>query len=185
MSRPAPHLYCHVCGAAFDDTSAFPRACTECGNMVWLNPIPVSVLLVPVKSGDRTGLLVIRRGIEPQQDRLALVGGFLEAHETWQVGGTREVFEETGVQVDDASVEPFWFTSTDPRPNRVLLFGTVAEVDAATLPTFEPTSETTQRGAVFGPEGLDEVFAFPLHIEAAERWFAARGQSGPHEFTPL
>lgn len=153
--------------------------------MVWLNPVPVSVLLVPVVADAGTGLLVIRRGIEPQKDRLALVGGFLEAHETWQDGGAREVVEETGVEVDAATVEPFWFTSTEPSPDRVLLFGTVAQVQASQLDAFEPTTETTERGVVFGPEGLDEVFAFPLHAEAARRWFEARGVTGPHGFTAL
>lgn len=185
MSRPEPHQHCHVCGAAFGDTSFFPRVCDECGNMVWLNPVPVSVLLVPVQKDGRTGLLVIRRGIEPQVGKLALVGGFLEAHESWQEGGVREVIEETGVTVDAAGVAPFWFASSEPNPNRVLLFGTASDVDAASLEPFEPTTETTARGAVFGPDGLEEVFAFPLHAEAAGRWFETRGIEGPHDFTEL
>lgn len=153
--------------------------------MVWLNPVPVSVLLVPVRFGERVGLLVIRRGIEPHAGQLALVGGFLEAHETWEDGGAREVLEETGVEVDAMTVESFWFSSTDPIPNRVLLFGTVAEVDASGFEAFEPTDETTARGLVFGPDGLEDVFAFPLHVEAAQRWFAAREVTGPNEFTEV
>lgn len=180
-----PHQHCHVCGAAYDDTSFYPRACLSCGNMTWLNPVPVSVLLIPVRTGERVGLLAIRRGVEPQAGKLALVGGFLEADETWQAGGAREVVEETGVEVDVASVETFWFTSTEPSPNRVLLFGTVAEVDAAAFEAFEPTSEVTERGVVFGPDGLDEVFAFPLHVEAARRWFAARGIEGANDYAPV
>jgi hypothetical protein len=37
---------------------------------------------------------------------------------------------------------------------------------------------------VFGPEGLDEVFAFSLHAEAARKYFAGRGITGPHGFVP-
>jgi len=153
--------------------------------MVWMNPTPVSVLLVPVKQGERVGLLTIRRAIDPQKDKLALVGGFLEAHETWQVGGAREVVEETGVSVDASTVEAFWFTSTEPKPNRVLLFGTVAEVAADSFEAFEASPETSARGAVFGPDGLEDVFAFPLHIDAARRWFEARDVTGAHDFTEL
>jgi len=153
--------------------------------MVWMNPTPVSVLLVPVRHEARLGLLTVRRAIDPQKGKLALVGGFLEAHESWQVGGAREVVEETGVTVDASSVQPFWFTSTEPRPNRVLLFGTVAEVASAHFEAFSASPETSARGAVFGPEGLDEVFAFPLHCEAARRWFEARDLVGAHDFTQL
>jgi len=38
---------------------------------------------------------------------------------------------------------------------------------------------------VFGAGGLDEVFAFPLHTEAVRRYFAERGESGPHAFIDL
>ena len=177
MSRPEPHQHCHACGAAYGDTSMYPRVCDACGNMVWSNPIPVSVLLVPVQKGGRVGLLVIRRGIEPAVGKLALVGGFLESDETWQAGGAREVLEETGVEVDADGVEAFWFCSTEPSPNRVLLFGTVGEVDGDALEPFEPTSETTARGVVFGPDDLEEVFAFPLH--AHPRLF--QGARCPHD----
>jgi hypothetical protein len=36
---------------------------------------------------------------------------------------------------------------------------------------------------VYGPGGLEEVFAFSTHVEAARRYFAARGVAGPHDFT--
>lgn len=153
--------------------------------MTWANPAPVAVVLVPIEVGERTGLLVIRRGIEPRIGRLAIVGGFVDAAETWQAAGAREVREETGVAIDAADLEPLWFTSTEPRPNRVLLFAAAAPIAAGSLPRFEATDETTERGAVFGPGGLDEVFAFPLHAEAARRWFAARGATGAHDYREL
>jgi len=177
------HHFCHACGSEYEDKERYPRACANCGAMVWVNPIPVSVLLVPVDHDDgRTGLLVIRRGIEPEKGKLALVGGFLEEHESWELGGAREVVEETGVEVDATQVEPVWFTSTEPKPNRVLLFGKTPPVEE--LGTFEPNDEVPERGLVFGPEGLDEVFAFPLHVEAARRFFAELGVDGAHDYTP-
>jgi ADP-ribose pyrophosphatase YjhB (NUDIX family) len=154
--------------------------------MIWINPVTVSVLLVPVNHEDRQGLLVIRRGIEPQVGKLALVGGFLEAHEPWEVGGAREVREETRVVVDESTVEPFWFTSTEPRPNRVLLFGTVAPVESSAFaPHDENNAECTERGAIFGPGGLEDEFAFPLHVEAARRYFASLGVDADHGYVTL
>lgn len=177
--------HCSACGTAFPAHPGYPKTCPSCGFMVWANPIPVSVVLVPVARAGRTGLLVVRRGIEPGRGRLAIVGGFLEDHETWQQGGARETFEETGVRIDPGALEPFWFTSTEPRPNRVLLFSLAPTIAAESLAPFTPSAETTERGLVFGPEGLESVFAFPLHVAAARRFFAARGVVGPHDHGPV
>lgn len=177
--------HCSCCGAAFAPPLAYPRTCAACGHVVWANPIPVSVVLVPVITAGRTGLLVIRRGIEPGRGKLAIVGGFLEEHETWQQGGAREVREETGVTVAPATLVPFWFTSTEPRPNRVLLFSVAAPIAVEHLGPFTPNHETEARGLVFGPEGLDEAFAFPLHAEAARRFFAERGIRGAVDHVPV
>lgn len=172
--------HCHACGSPYTETAKYPRTCPRCGNQLWANPIPVSVVLVPVLHALGTGLLVVRRGIAPQIGKLALVGGFLEAHETWQQGGAREIREETAVEIDAASLATFWFASTRPRPDRVLLFSTAAPVRAADLAPFVANTETLERGLVFGPDGLAEVFAFDLHTEAARRWFAAQGITGGH-----
>lgn len=177
--------FCSSCGTPFPPPLTYPRTCTRCDLQIWANPIPVSVVLVPVVTTAGTGLLVVRRGIPPAIGRLALVGGFLEEHETWAEGGARELREETGVIVDPARLEPFWFTSTEPRPNRVLLFSLSQPLDAATLPPFTPDSETLERGVVLGPEGLDDVLAFPLHVAAAARFFASRSVTGAHAYSPL
>lgn len=174
--------FCSFCGTAYEPPLAYPRTCTGCKTTIWANPIPVSVVLVPVVGDGRTGLLVVRRAIEPRKDKLALVGGFLEEHETWAEGGAREIREETGVIVDATKLTPFWFTSTAPRPNRVLLFSVAPALDASALGPYVKNAETSERGLVFGPDGLDEVFAFPLHAEAARRFFAERSLSGEHAY---
>ena len=179
--------FCSHCGVGFEAQSGYPRTChsAECGAVTYVNPTPVAVVLVPVQYGDRVGLLTIRRGIEPCIGKLAIVGGFVDAEERWQDAGAREVFEEAGLRIDAQSIEPFWFTSTEPRPNRVLLFGAAKPIAAAELPAFEPTTETTERGLVFGPAGLADVFAFSLHTEAAKRWFASREAKTAHDFVSL
>ena len=178
----ARDTFCSFCGTAYEVPLRYPRTCTGCKTQAWANPIPVSVVLVPVMREGLTGLLVVRRAIEPSKDKLAIVGGFLEDHETWAEGGAREVREETGVVIDATKLMPFWFTSTAPRPNRVLLFSVAAPVDVEALGTYVGDKETSERGLVFGPRGLEEVFAFPLHAEAARRFFAARGIEGEHGY---
>lgn len=174
--------YCSSCGTRHTDTT-YPRTCPGCKLSVWANPIPVAVAIQPVRGADgRRGLLVCRRGIEPRKGFLALIGGFVEEQESWQAGCAREVREEVGVEIDPAAIAPFWFCSTEPRPNRVLLFGRCAELAMGSLPPFAATAETQARGVIWGPEGLTEVFAFPLHRMAAERWFVEAGITGPHGY---
>ena len=174
--------FCSHCGTKYVDATSYPRTCESCKTTVWANPIPVSVVLVPVEDGGKTGLLVVRRAIEPKLGKLALVGGFLEEHESWQQGGAREVREETGAEIDATTLETLWFASSEPRPNRVLLFSIARAITVAALPAFHADTETSERGLVYGPDGLDEVFAFPLHVEAARRYFARAGVTGPHAF---
>jgi len=181
---PVRDTYCSYCGASFAGATGYPRTCAGCNTQIWANPIPVSVVLVPVEAAGRTGLLVVRRAIPPQIGKLALVGGFLEEHESWQVGGAREVREEAGVEVDPATLEPLWFASSEPRPNRLLLFSVARPLAASALPPFTASHEASERGLVFGPDGLADVLAFPLHVEAARRFFVDRGITGPHDFAP-
>ena len=181
---PARDTFCSFCGTKYPEPLAYPRTCPGCGITVWANPIPVSVVIVPVIDGAETGMLVVRRAIPPQIGKLGIVGGFLEEHESWQQGGAREVREETGTIIDPSTLEPMWFASSAPVPNRLLLFSVAPAVPVSALPPFHRDAETSERGLVFGPDGLEDVFAFPTHIEAARRYFAARGVTGSHAFRP-
>lgn len=175
--------FCSYCGTQFADVTAYPRTCAACGVQIWANPIPVAVALVPIVDGERTGLLVIRRAIPPV-GKLALIGGFVEEHESWQECAAREVREEAGVALDPSTLEPLWYASSEPRPDRVLLFALAPALRADELPPFVPNTEATERGIVFGPDGLEETLAFSRHAEAARRFFAARSIRGPLGFAP-
>jgi ADP-ribose pyrophosphatase YjhB (NUDIX family) len=189
VDRLVKDTFCSFCGTKFAGGPGYPKKCAGCGVEIWANPIPVVVVLAPivVASGDgsRTGLLVVRRAIPPGIGQLALVGGFLEEHESWQHGGAREVREETSVVVEPVTLEPFWYASSAPRPNRVLLFSVAPAQRADELPAWTPDHEASERGVVFGPAGLAQDFCFSTHVEAAERWFAQRGVTGAVDFKPL
>src|SRR5215813_3436542 len=88
--------HCSFCGNRFDESQLFPRTCSHCNNITYINPLPVAVLLLPVDDG----LLLIRRNIEPQMGKLALPGGFINLGESWQMAAARELFEETGIEID-------------------------------------------------------------------------------------
>jgi ADP-ribose pyrophosphatase YjhB (NUDIX family) len=177
------NAFCSFCGTQFADVRSYPRTCTGCGAQTWANPIPVTVVLLPITDGDRTGLLVVRRAIPPV-GALALVGGFVEDHESWQVCGARELREEANVVIDPAALAPVWFASSEPRPDRLLVFGLAPAIARADLPPFLSNSEALERGVIFGPGDASGALGFSLHIEAVQRYFGGRGIAGPLAFTP-
>ncbi len=158
---PDRYAHCTFCGARFTPRQPWPRRCAACGETSYLNPKPVAVAVQPV----RLGLLVVRRGVPPARDRLALPGGYIDVGETWQEATVRELAEETALVADPSSVRLF---DTLSAPHGTLLvFGLLPAITE--LPQFHPNGET------LGLVVLDEPaeLGFSLHTQVAERYFAS------------
>ncbi len=154
--------HCSYCGTAFAADASWPRRCALCGHVTYSNPLPVSVVLLPV---DNNGLLLVRRVQEPQAGRWALPGGFMETAETWQEAGAREVREETGYTIDPAGITLF---DTRSAPDGTLLvFGLAPALPPDALPKFTPSQETSEAMIARGPMEL----AFSTHTETADRYW--------------
>ncbi len=154
--------HCSYCGTAFAADAAYPRRCARCGSTTYSNPLPVSVVLLPIDPG---GLLLVKRRQEPAAGKWALPGGFIETGETWQEAGAREVSEETGFTVDPAKITLF---DTRSAPDGTLLvFGLAPPLPSAILPGFQPSSETSAVLVMAGPQEL----AFSTHTETANRYW--------------
>ena len=154
--------HCSYCGTKFSNKYSFPITCDTCSQITYSNPIPVAVILLPVDEG----ILLVRRGIEPQKGKLALPGGFIETGETWQEGGARELREEAGVIIQPKDVKEFMVHSANE--NRlVLIFGIAKPMKSSDLQPFTPTEEAPERVILFHPEEL----AFELHTLAVAEWF--------------
>lgn len=153
--------HCSYCGAAFPVALPWPRRCPHCRNVTYQNPLPVSVVLLPVDDG----LLLIRRTQEPQAGKLALPGGFVEVGETWQEAGAREVGEETGITIDAGGIR--LFDARSAPDGTLLVFGLAPPLPSQNLPPFVPSKETSEMTVAHGPLEL----AFPTHTEAAARFW--------------
>ncbi len=151
--------HCSYCGAAFDLQQPWPKTCANCGNISYVNPLPVAVIIIPTDCG----VVLIRRGIEPQRGKWAMPGGYMHLDETWQQAGAREVWEETGITIDPKSIRDHCVRSTPH--GALLVFGIAAPMKAASLPRFEPCEEALERALLPAPP---EDMAFPLHREALE-----------------
>jgi ADP-ribose pyrophosphatase YjhB (NUDIX family) len=159
------HAHCGYCGVAFAEGQPWPRACAGCGQVSYLNPVPVAVLLLPVDGG----LLCVRRAIEPGRGKLALPGGFMDVGETWQEACARELEEEAGVRIDPGEVGLF-AVHTVVGQGLVLVFGKGRERGAGELPEFRPTEEASE--AVVVREAIE--LAFPTHTAVMKEYFEGR-----------
>lgn len=159
--------HCSWCGAPFPASAGWPRTCGSCRKTTWRNPLPVAVLLLPVRGdgGTLDGVLAIRRGNDPNRGAIALPGGFVSFGETWQEAAARETAEESGVTVDPASIRPLDVISAPD--GTLLVFGEAPPVDARALPPFKPTDETTERLVI-----RDASLAFPLHEIVLRAWLS-------------
>ena len=153
--------HCSYCGHPFRNGDPWPRNCTRCGHISFLNPLPVAVVLVPVDGG----LIVIRRGIEPCRGKLALPGGYINLGESWQEAAVREVYEETGIVVKTPEIKEFGVRSAED--GTLLVFGLAHPRSSSQIPPFHPTDETTERIILTTPQEL----AFALHSEMVKHYF--------------
>lgn len=90
--------FCPQCGTRFRRRMVFKRrrpVCPECGYIWWDDP-KVGVGVVAERDGR---ILLVRRNHEPHAGRWSFPSGYLDAGEVVEKAGTREVREETGLEV--------------------------------------------------------------------------------------
>ena len=88
--------YCPVCGMPMKFHTAISKRCTGCGKEIW--PTVSTAIIVLVQKGEEI-LLVHARNF--RGDYYGLVAGFVETGETLEECVQREVFEETGLRVQN------------------------------------------------------------------------------------
>ena len=160
------HSHCSHCGVAYPPDAPWPRVCASCGQTTWRNPLPVAVALVPVTTGDGTGLVVVRRDIEPRKGELALPGGFIEYGEDWRAAAVRELSEEAGLPGDADAVR--LFAAHSAPDGTLLVFGLLPPRPATELPPSTTTEESSEWLVITEPQKM----AFPLHTQVVEAFFA-------------
>lgn len=101
--------FCGKCGRSFGEQD-FPKDLRRLQNVAYGNPVPVSVLLQPVHDplNNRTGILIIKRGIAPFIGEDALPGGFVDKNESAETAAIRELKEETGIVIDSPPLHPVY-----------------------------------------------------------------------------
>ena len=88
--------YCPVCGSPHFEIHNFKsKQCQDCGFVYYANPCSATAAFI--RKDDL--LLVARRGKEPAKGTLDLPGGFVDMDESSEEGMSREIREETGLDI--------------------------------------------------------------------------------------
>ena len=83
----------------FEINNEKSKRCADCEFVYYFNPSAATVALI---MNERNELLVCRRAKDPAKGTLDLPGGFIDMAETGEEGVSREVKEETGMEVKKA-----------------------------------------------------------------------------------
>ena len=95
---PGEFNYCQRCGEGLEEKRIEGRMrhhCPSCGHVVFLDPKVAAVALVV----DGKGLVMVKRGVDPQIGKWAFPSGYVDRGEVVEVAAVREVKEETGLDV--------------------------------------------------------------------------------------
>lgn len=90
------HRHCGICGAPMEWHTAISKRCTACNDEIW--PQLNTAIIVLVHNGDKA-LLVKAKNFK--RDYYGLVAGFVETGESLEECVRREVYEETGLHIDN------------------------------------------------------------------------------------
>lgn len=124
--------------------------------------MPVAVALIP---GGRQ-YVAIRRGIPPQIGKIAFPGGYICSGETFHEALSREVLEETGIEISSEAWEIF-HVGDSLQSDRILLFAVRASISPNKV-NLSFQSPETQQVLLINPNDETVPFAFDLHKAAAE-----------------
>ena len=95
--------HCPKCGSlAFQIHNEKSKCCSDCGFVYYFNSSASTVAFILNRKGE---LLVCRRAKDPMKGTLDLAGGFIDRFETGEQGVAREVLEETGLEVTEATYQ--------------------------------------------------------------------------------
>ncbi|MFT4221870.1 NUDIX hydrolase [Dysgonomonas sp.] len=91
--------FCPKCGSdKFIENNVKSKRCKNCGFVYYFNSCAATVAVI---INENKELLVATRAHEPVKGTLDLPGGFVDLHETGEEAMSREVKEETGLDVDE------------------------------------------------------------------------------------
>ncbi len=107
--------FCPICALELTEAVIAGRLrkhCTSCGCVLYKSPASAAAAVI---LDEQRRVLLIRRGIQPFEGSWALPAGYQEVDEDPREAVTREVREETGLEVRTGSLINLIYIPDDPR----------------------------------------------------------------------
>lgn len=168
------YLHCPRCGAATQPALAEGRErdrCPACNRLWYENAKPCAGAIV-----EQAGkVLLVKRAIEPFFGHWDVPGGFLEAEEHPEVGARREVFEETGLEVELGGLLGIYMDTYRPGDDATAWHHSMNFFYLATPTggTLAPNAESSDWGW-FGPDELPPDIAYDNGRRVLADWVRLR-----------
>jgi len=165
--------FCPRCASALEQrlvkSGEPPRhACISCEFILYLDPKVAAGCIAELDSG----IVMVRRSIEPGYGKWVFPGGYVDRGEKVEEAASREMREESGVEVEVNSLLGVY--SYHNRPIVVIVY--TGRVTGGTLVAADESLEA----ATFRPEEIpwDEL-AFPSTFEALRDYLLRQYQQAP------
>ena len=156
----AEDKFCPSCAAALEAKEVAGRqrpVCPKCGRVVYYDPKVAAASII-----EREGkVLMVKRAIEPGYGLWSIPGGYVDRGEVVEEAAVREVWEETGLEVEIQRMVGLF--SEHGHPVVVAVFA-AREVGG----NLKAGTETLELG-FFSPDGLPDL-AFPRDGQMLARW---------------
>jgi 8-oxo-dGTP diphosphatase len=168
--------FCKFCGVVHS-APEYPKTCTACEQITYVNPTPVAVLLQPVTGADGrfSGIIVGKRGIEPGKGEYGLPGGFIDCGDVDVIeGARREFWEELGVTAPPANRMSLFWSFSNTRQLLLFVRSHLTLDEAEVMAGFTPNFECPEIRIARKPEAL----CFPSHTRALAMYFDWFNQPG-------
>ncbi len=174
--RETPFSHCPGCGApelTFNGVNRF--ACTRCGFVFFHNTAAGCAAILTLQDArDRVEkILLLRRARDPARGKLDLPGGFIDPGESVEEALTREIREETGLEVRDLG---YFCSGPNRYEYRQVLYNTCDLVFTGTADPGGLRREESEVAALVlrRPEEIVlEEIAFPSLRSAMHRYLTA------------
>lgn len=156
--------FCPNCGAPFEVGEFEHKKRAFCPKCSYVHYEQLKVGAGALIERDER-LLLLERTEEPFKDCWNLPAGYAEADENPTQTVAREVYEETGLQIEVGSLIDVYFFDDDPRGNGILIVYRCRIVDGELTESSEGTNPT-----FFASDQIPEKLAGGGHNQAVLAW---------------